>query len=63
MWLKWSWWSFAIFLSQELVLSATSRRISGEASEELAMSLKRFASFEPFRQLIWMYCTDLQFED
>lgn len=52
MWLKWSRWSYAILLSQELVLSATSRRVSGEASEELVMSLKRFASFEPFRQLI-----------
>ena len=52
MWLKWSQWSYAIFLSQELVLTATSRGVSGEASEELAMSLRRFASFEPFRQLI-----------
>jgi len=52
-----------MLLRQELVLSATSRRRSGEASEELAMSLVRLPSSEPFRQLIWTYCTDLWFED
>lgn len=52
MWLHWNRWSCALRLTQELLLSATSRRISGETSEEPVMSPKSFASVELLRQLI-----------
>lgn len=55
MWLKWNRWSRAILLSQEPVLSAAARRMSGEASEGLATALGRSAIFELFRQLVGAY--------
>lgn len=63
MWLKWSPWSDAKVLGQELVLGATFRGTSGGAWEELVGNPEGFASFEQFKQLIWMFCADLWSED